>query len=109
MTWWQDFVGELSSAYSGIKETVSNIYHPVKQFAHGVSDTLKDIDKFISKGKDIPLVRDLVGVLQGNPLYQEVMTGAADFSDAVDYAGELGDIIDTAISSGLKGASELAM
>jgi hypothetical protein len=109
MGWWQDFVGDISDAYSGIKETVSNIYHPVKSFVHGVADTLKDIDKFISKGKDIPIVRDIVGVIQGNPLYAEVMSTSQDFADAVDYAGELGNIIDTSISSGLKAASEMAM
>jgi len=107
MSWWNDFVGNLSDAYNGFKETVSNIYHPVKSFVHSVADTLKDVDKFISKGKDIPLVRDIVGLVQGNPLYQEIMTTSQDVADVVDYAGELGSIIDTSITAGLNIAEQL--
>lgn len=103
MGWFSDLfsMNNIKSFYNTAKETISNVYHPIKSIVNTVANGVRDIDSFISKGKEIPLVRDLVGMIQGNPLYSEALSITRDVQDSVNAAGEIGAAIDDAVSGAL--------
>lgn len=100
----QSFFQSLSNAYSGIKSTVSNLYHKGKEVVHSVRGGFEWFDQQLDKLSSIPFLNTLVQSGKDFLQYDTIKSAIQDM-DNIAQSGELesyGGMLDQAISGGLK-------
>ena len=98
------FFESLSNAYSGIKSTVSNIFHERKNILHKVRGGFDWFDNEINKLSSIPFVNTLVSGAKDFLQYDTIKSVIQDI-DNMAQSSELeayGGMIDKVISGGLQ-------
>lgn len=93
--------GSLTRGYNGLKNIIGNIYTPVHKIVHTVSDVVHGADKYLTSARSIPFLRDLVSLVQANPVYSEILNLTDDITDVVDYGKEIGKLIDQSVSEAI--------
>jgi len=88
-------LSNFGKAYNGVKNGISAIYHPIKKLTNGLSDYAHKIDNFISKGRSIPVLRDVVNVLQD--FYNPALDVVDAVNTGVNLAGQAGERLSNVI------------
>lgn len=90
--------GGVTRMYNHAKAVFGKVYAPIKYTVHKVQSVVHGIDNLLNEGKSIPLVRDIVSLIQGIPGYGEVISLTDDVADAVDAGGKAGQYIDSQLA-----------
>lgn len=93
----------LTNAYNGIRNVLGSVYRPINYAINKIGSTISSVDQLLNRGKDLPVLRDLIGIVQGNPLYQAGLNLTRDVVDGVNVAGSLGSALDNTITKELQG------
>lgn len=106
MSWLQKIFkpAGLSAVYGGLRNVISSVYRPINYAINKVASTVNSVDTLLNRGKDLPILRDLIGLVQGNPIYQTALNLTKDVKDASNIAGGLGEALDNTITKELNGS-----
>lgn len=95
-------LSKLNSAYNSAKKVIGNVFRPVNAVVNKIADTVLNIDDFVRRNTDHPLIRDIVGPFINNPIYGEIVNLAKDTKDATAVIRRVGGVTDSVIQGELK-------
>jgi len=90
---------KMHNAWSGLKQTIGKIYHPVASVIHKGTGIINKIDNLIDKGTNIGIPSALLDVIKDNPIWDTV-TGTARTVDDLFQKDlpRLGNVVDNFVN-----------
>lgn len=87
-------LGNLQNAYEGAGKAVKWGYHAISKPVRGFGHLIQNADHYLNMANRIPLLSNLSRLVQGNPIWQEILATNTDVQSLLDVVEKSGDEVD---------------